>query len=265
MKSKLRARSAMITAFAGSAFVCLSHAAFADPVVFAAASLKNALDDAAALYNESTGKSVTLNYAGSATLAKQIIQGAPADIFFSANLDWMEYLDERGLIDGESRVTLLGNSIVLIAPKESDASIEAAPGTAIIELLGANDRLAMANVESVPAGLYGKAALASLGVWEDVADRVVQTDNVRAALAFVAAGEAPVGIVYATDAAAEPAVKVLATFPGGSHPPIRYPVALTAGPHDPDAAAFLDYLTSEAARRAFEKQGFVFMMPESRV
>jgi molybdate transport system substrate-binding protein len=240
------------------------RAAFAaDPIVFAAASLKNALDDAAALYKEQSGKSVTLNYAGSSALAKQIEQAAPADIFFSANIDWMNHLAKRGLIDKDSRVTLLGNAIVLVAPTGSDAAVTIAPDMPLAALLGSDGHLAMANVDSVPAGIYGKAALEHLGVWETVADKVVQADNVRAALAFVAAGETPLGIVYATDAAAEPAVRIVDEFPADSHPPILYPVALTSSSQNPDAAAFLDFLKSDAARPAFEKQGFVLVTPGS--
>jgi molybdate transport system substrate-binding protein len=235
----------------------------ANPLVFAAASLKNALDDAAALYRQKSGKDVTLNYAGSATLANQIEQAAPADIFFSANIDWMDYLEERGLIDEGSRATLLANAIVLVAPSDSDATIEIGPNMPLAEILGSDGHLAMANVDSVPAGLYGKAALEHLGIWDAVAGRVVQADNVRSALAFVASGEAPLGIVYATDAAAEPAVRVLGEFPADSHPPIRYPVALTAASQSPDAAAFLDFLKSDAARPAFETEGFVMVAPES--
>jgi molybdate transport system substrate-binding protein len=258
------------TGFAAVAAVLLTfhanppHAAgAAEPIVFAAASLKNALDDAAALYKEKTGMDVTLNYAGSATLAKQIEQAAPADIFFAASTDWMDYLDQRDLIDKDSRVTLLGNAIVLVAPKESGANIEIATGMPLGALLGEDGHLAMANVDSVPAGLYGKAALEHLGVWASVADRVVQADNVRAALAFVASGEAPLGIVYATDAAAEPAVRVVGAFPADSHPAILYPVALTSPANKPEAKAFLDFLKSDAARPAFERQGFVLMTPGS--
>lgn len=240
------------------------HAALADdPIVFAAASLKNALDDVAALYKEKTGKGVTLSYAGSSTLATQIEQGAPADIFFSADIDWMDSLEKRNLIDKDSRVTLLGNTIVLVAPTGSDATIEIGPDMPLAELLGSDGHLAMANVDSVPAGLYGKAALEHLGVWQSVAGRVVQADNVRAALAFVASGEAPLGIVYATDALVEPAVKLVGVFPRDSHPPILYPVALTSSSKNPDAGTFLDFLKSEAARPAFEKEGFVFATPES--
>ena len=263
----LRQRFARLAAIAILPLVFQAAApgpAFAgDPVVFAAASLKNALDDAAALYRERTGKTVTLNYAGSATLAKQIEQAAPADIFFSANVDWMDYLEERNLIDSDSRVTLLGNAIVLVAPKEWDAAIEIAPDMPLAELPGSDGYLAMANVDSVPAGLYGKAALEHLGVWDTVADKIVQADNVRAALAFVASGEAPLGIVYATDAAAEPAVRIVGTFPADSHPPILYPVVLTASSENPDAPAFLDFLKSDAVHPAFTRQGFVLVSPGS--
>jgi molybdate transport system substrate-binding protein len=252
----------MLVALAGAiGLPAPSHAD--EPVVFAAASLKNALDDAAKLYEEQTGKAVTINYAGSSTLAKQIEQAAPADIFFSADLAWMDYLEERGLIKKETRVTLLGNAIVLVAPKESGAAIDIGSGMDLAALLGDDGRLAMANVDSVPAGKYGKAALEHLGVWDTVADKVVQADNVRAALAFVASGEAPLGIVYATDAAAEPNVRIVGTFPDDSHPPILYPVALTAASESPDAAAFLDFIRSDAARPAFEKQGFVLVTPGS--
>jgi molybdate transport system substrate-binding protein len=260
-RSLLRIAAAAFVAF--PALTAALPALAAEPVVFAAASLKNALDDAAALYKEKTGTSVTVNYAASSALAKQIEELAPADIFFSADLAWMDYLEERDLIKKESRVTLLGNAIVLVAPKDSSAALTIEPGMKLGDLLGADGKLAMANVESVPAGKYGKAALEKLGVWDSVADKVVQADNVRAALAFVASGEAPLGIVYRTDAAAEPAVKALGTFPEDSHPPILYPVALTKTSENPDAAAFLDFLKSDAARPAFEKQGFIIVAPAS--
>jgi molybdate transport system substrate-binding protein len=232
-------------------------------VVFAAASLKNALDDVAALYKNETGKTVAISYAASSALAKQIEQQAPADIFFSADLDWMNYLDQRGLIVKETRRTLLGNKIVLVAPKDSQAAIDIAPGMKLADLLGSDGRLAMANVDAVPAGKYGKAALEKLGVWASVADRVVQADNVRAALAFVARGEAPAGIVYQTDANAEPGVKVIGVFPDDSHPPVLYPVAITAASTNPDARAFFDFLQSDAAKSAYEKQGFTFVLSGS--
>jgi len=234
-----------------------------DVVVFAAASLKNALDQVAASYKAETGKTVSINYAGSNVLAKQIEQAAPADIFFSADLAWMDYLQEKNLIAKDTRRTLLGNKLVLVAAKDADATIELAPGAKLAGLLGKDGKLAMANVDSVPAGKYGKAALQKLGLWDTVSARVVQADNVRAALAFVARGEAPLGIVYQTDANAEPAVKTVAAFPADSHAPIVYPVALTAASTNPDAKAFLEYLESDKAKPAYEKQGFVFSPPSS--
>jgi molybdate transport system substrate-binding protein len=241
-----------------------ANAAFADDVVvFAAASLKNALDDVAVAYKAKTGKTVTISYAASSALAKQIEQKAPADIFFSADLDWMNYLQDRGLIQKDTRRTLLGNKIVLVAPKDSAASLTIGPDMKLAALLGADGRLAMANVDAVPAGKYGKAALEKLGVWASVADHIVQADNVRAALAFVARNEAPIGIVYATDANAEPGVKVIGVFPDDSHPPILYPVAITAASTNPETKAFFDFMQSDAAKSAYEKQGFTFVTPGS--
>jgi molybdate transport system substrate-binding protein len=223
--------------------------------VFAAASLKTALDQVSAAWADETQNTAVLSYGGSAALAKQIEQGAPADLFFSADLDWMGYLAERNLIDTASVTQLLGNDIVLIAPRGSAATATIAPGFALATLLG-EGRLAMADVKSVPAGRYGKAALETLGVWDSVASRLAQAENVRAALKLVATGEAPLGIVYRTDAAAEPAVKILDTFPADSHPPIIYPVAVTAAAKAPGAAAFLAFLTSPAAQDIFRAQGF---------
>jgi molybdate transport system substrate-binding protein len=239
-------------------------AAHAEAVtVFAAASLKNALDEVAAAYTAETGKIVLISYAASNALAKQIEAAAPADIFFSADLAWMDYLDERNLIRKDTRQTLLGNEIVLVAPADSSATIALGPAADVAALLGSDGRLAMANVDSVPAGKYGKAALEKLGIWPSVADRVVQADNVRAALAFVAAGEAPLGIVYQTDANSEAKVKVIATFPADSHPPIVYPVAMTAASSNPDARAFFDFMRSDKAKPAYEKQGFTIVAPAS--
>ena len=235
----------------------------AEPIVFAAASLKNALDDVAAAYHEKTGKSVAISYAGTATLVHQIEQGAPADIFFSADMAWMDYAVAHKLVQPETRRTLLGNEIVLVVPKDSTATIAIKAGMDLAGLLSAGGRLAMANVDSVPAGRYGKAALESLGVWDGVADHVVQSENVRMALAFVARGEAPAGIVYATDAAAEPAVKVIGVFPADSHAPILYPVAMTAGSTNPEAKSFFDFLQSDAAATAYRRQGFTVVSPGS--
>jgi molybdate transport system substrate-binding protein len=227
----------------------------ADVTVFAAASLKNALDDAVKRYEAKTGDKAVVSYAASSALAKQIENGAPADIFFSADLDWMDYLEQKKLIDAASRHTLLGNTLVLIAPKDSTASLTIEKNFPLLQALGADGKLAMASVDSVPAGKYGKAALTSLGVWDQVAPRVAQAENVRAALALVAKGEAPLGIVYGTDAKSEPAVRVVGTFPEDSHPKILYPIALTASAK-PEACKFLEFLLSSEAAPSFEAQGF---------
>lgn len=230
-----------------------------DLVIFAAASLKNALDEAVAGWARETFKPAPkISYAASSALAKQLEAGAPADLFLSADLDWMDYAAGKGLIRPDTRVTLLANRIALIAPSDSTTTIAMGPGLDLAAALGAG-RLAMANVESVPAGKYGKAALEKLGVWDRVRDRVAQADNVRAALLLVSRGEAPLGIVYTTDAAADPMVKILATFPPDSHPPILYPVAVTRVSTHPDAIAFLAYLRGPGPKAAFEKQGFTVL------
>lgn len=226
-----------------------------DVVVFAAASLKNALDEATGAWRRDTQKKAVVSYAASSALARQIEQGAPADMFVSADLDWMDYLEQRRLIRGGSRADLLGNSLVLIAPKDSAASTRIAPGFDLAGLLGSG-RLAMADTRNVPAGKYGKAALEALGVWSSVQDRLAQTENVRAALLLVARGEVPLGIVYRTDAAADANVRTVDAFPPETHPAIVYPIALTAGSTHPDAAALLAYLRSPRAKPIFEKQGF---------
>ncbi|MGD9502496.1 MAG: molybdate ABC transporter substrate-binding protein [Methyloceanibacter sp.] len=223
--------------------------------VFAAASLKNALDDAVERYETKTGRKVVVSYAASSALARQIEVGAPADIFLSADIDWMDELESKGLIDPASRKTLLGNMLVLVAPRDSSVSLAMERNFPLLEALGSEGKLAMANVDSVPAGRYGKSALTYLGVWDEVAPRVSQADNVRAALSFVAKGEAPLGIVYRTDARAEPAVRVVGTFPAESHPEILYPVALL-GSATPEARDFLAFLLSPEAAPAFASQGF---------
>src|SRR5262245_29418743 len=211
-------------------------------LVFAAASLKNALDDVAAQYERETGKKVTISYGASPALAKQIEAAAPADLFISADLDWMDYLQTRNLIKPETRGNLLGNRLVLVAPKDSQASIRIGPGFPLVELLGSGGRLAMADPKAVPAGKYGRAALESLGVWQAVEPRVAAAENVRAALALVSRGEAPLGIVYQTDAAADANVKIVGMFPEDTHPPIIYPAALLAASTNGDAASFLAYM-----------------------
>jgi len=231
-----------------------------DVVVFAAASLKNALDDIAGQWQRETGKKVVVSYAASNTLIKQIEQGAPADIFISADLDWMDYGQQKDLIKPDSRSNLLGNRLVLIAPKDSSVSAIIQPGFDLAALLKGG-RLAMGNVDAVPAGKYGKASLEKLGVWDSVKDKIAQAESVRAALLFVSRGEAPLGIVYQTDATADPSVKIVGTFPENTHPPIIYPVALTKESTNADAQAFLNYLRSPAARAAFERQGFTVLGP----
>ncbi len=236
----------------------LLPAAAADKVtVFAAASMKTALDEVAKGWNDGN---VTISYAASSALAMQIEQGAPGDLFVSADLDWMNYLSERGLTRKGTETRLLGNRIVLIAAADSTALTEIGPGFDLEGLL-AGGKLAMANVDAVPAGKYGKAALEKLGVWDSVSGDVAQAENVRAAMALVSTGEAPLGIVYATDAKADPRVKVLATFPEGLHPPIVYPVALLGSSDNAAAEAFLRYMQSDSARRIFEAHGFTVLTP----
>jgi molybdate transport system substrate-binding protein len=225
-------------------------------VVFAAASLKNALDEVNAAWMRETGTAgAAISYAGSSALARQIEQGAPADIFISADLDWMDYLAERDLISQDSRVELLGNRLVLVAATGSDVALSIAPGFDLAGAVG-EERLAMADTQAVPAGRYGRAALETLGVWDTVAAKIAQSENVRAALLLVSRGEAPLGIVYGTDAAADEGVEIVDTFPQDSHPPIIYPAALTRGAQSDAAASYLAFLRSSAARSIFEQQGF---------
>ncbi len=228
--------------------------------VFAAASLKNALDAVNAACEADVGEAATVSYAASSALAKQIEEGAPADVFMSADLDWMKYLSDKNLIKANTETKLLGNSIVLVAPADSSAAVEVGPNFDLAGALG-DGRLAMANVDSVPAGKYGKASLESLGVWASVEGKVAQAENVRAALALVSTGEAPLGIVYKTDAAADPKVKVVGTFPEDSHPSIIYPVAQTADSKDAETPAFLKCLQSAKAKELFEAQGFTVLAP----
>ena len=228
-----------------------------DLLVFAAASLRNALDDVNAEYQRQTGHKVVVSYASSPTLAKQIESAAPADVFISADLDWMDYLAQRRLIKPGTRRNLLGNRLVLISPTGAQRDVTISPGFPLANLLGSG-RLAMADPDAVPAGKYGKAALEHLGVWASVQARIARAENVRAALALVARGEAPLGIVYQTDAAAEAKVKVVGFFPEDSHPPIAYPVAAVAA-STAGTAAYLEFLRSAAAKQYFEKQGFTLL------
>ncbi len=223
--------------------------------VFAAASVKEALDEQVAHFDSATGSKVVVAYGGSNALARQIEAGAPAELFISADVDWMDYLAERHLLVVDSRSTLLGNELVLIAPRSSQMTLQIAPGFGLAAALG-NQKLAMADPDSVPAGKYGRHALEALGVWSSVKDHVVGTDNVRAALALVARDEAAFGIVYRTDAMVEQGVRVVGTFPASTHAPIVYPAALVAPGRSPAAKALLDFLHSAAARPTWEKYGF---------
>ncbi|HEY1258192.1 MAG TPA: molybdate ABC transporter substrate-binding protein [Stellaceae bacterium] len=233
-------------------------ASAADVVVFAAASLKNALDDAAQTYRNQGGVATKISYAASSALAKQIENGAPADIFISADLAWMDYVQKRNLIQPATRKNLLGNRLVLVAPAGSGAKIDIKPGFDLVGLLHGG-RLAMADPASVPAGKYGRAALQKLGIWNAVEPHVAGAENVRAALLFVDRKETPLGIVYATDAASDPKVEIAGAFPENTHPPIIYPIALTASSNNPDAAKYLQFLESPAAKPAFKKQGFTVL------
>lgn len=223
--------------------------------VFAAASLTDAMAEIEDRFETATGHGLVVSLAGSSTLARQIRQGAPADIFVSANPGWMDMLEEDGLIEKDTRFDLLNNSIVLIAHAPDAQPVRIGPDMDLAGLLG-DGRLAMALVDAVPAGIYGKAALENLNLWDDVKAQVAQAGNVRAALAFVAIGEAPYGIVYATDAMAEETVTVVGTFPTDTHPPIVYPVGGIEGRTGPAVVAFLDYLRGPQAREAFESEGF---------
>jgi molybdate transport system substrate-binding protein len=225
-------------------------------VIFAAASLKNALDEIAIDWSKAASRPMPrISYAASSALAKQMEQGAPADLFISADLDWMNYIGKKDLVQADTQVNLLGNRIVLIAPRDSTVAVDVKQGFDLARTL-AGGKLAMGNVDAVPAGKYGKAALEHLGAWDAVKGSIAQADNVRAALLLVARGEAALGIVYSTDAAAEPNVKVVGAFPEDSHPPIVYPAALAKGAKSADARSLLDYLKSVKARPVFEKQGF---------
>ena len=224
------------------------------PMVFAAASLKNALDEVASAYAARGKARPVISYAASSALAKQIENGAPADLFVSADLDWMDYLDKKSLLAPGTRRNLLGNRLVLVAPAKQPFKLEPAPGFPISAVLK-NSRIALADPANVPAGRYAKAAFEKLGVWDQVAPHVAAAENVRAALALVSRGEVPLGVVYRTDAAADPGVIVAGEFPAGSHPPILYPVAALKGAKS-EAAAFLGFIEGANARRIFEKHGF---------
>lgn len=246
--------AAISLCLAGSLATVPVHAA-EKVVVFAAASMKNALDAINAEWSRESGNVTTVSYAASSALAKQIEQGAPADIFISADLAWMDYVADKKLIEAASRSDLLGNRIVLVAPADKAKPVDIKQGFDLVGLVG-DGRLAMGAVDSVPAGKYGKAALEKLGVWSSVEKKVAGAESVRAALLLVSRGEAPYGIVYQTDAAADPGVTIVGTFPEDSHPPIIYPVAILSEAKSPAAKSYLDFLKSAKATPFFEKQGF---------
>lgn len=226
-----------------------------DLLVFAAASTKNAIDDIMAAYQAESGTKVEASYASSSDLAKQIENGAAAGVYISADTKWADYLAERGLVAADGRRDLLGNSIVLVVPAESDLSVDLGTPEGLAQALG-DGWLAMGDPDHVPAGRYGKAALETLGMWSALEGKVARAKDVRAALALVERGEAAAGIVYATDAAISDAVKVVATFPSTSHPEIVYPVMLVAGQDSAEARDFYAFLAGPEARTVFLRYGF---------
>jgi len=256
-------RSSIRSALLAAALIvgCAARpAAAADVLVFAAASLKNALDDAIADYAKRTGVKVEASYAASGPLAKQIESGAPADLFISADLDWMDEVAKQDMIRPESRTDLLGNRLVLVTAKDNPVAITLGPEA---DLLGAlkGGRLAMGDPQSVPAGKYGQQALEKLGLWAGIEPHLARAESVRAALALVSRSEAPLGIVYATDAAADTGVRIAADFPASSYPPIIYPAALIKASTNAGAKPFLEYLESPAAAPFFTHQGFTRLAP----
>jgi molybdate transport system substrate-binding protein len=241
----------------GALTVRAQDAAQSSVTMFAAASLENALTAAAKEFTTTRGITIKFSFGATSTLARQIEQGAPADLFASADQDWMNYLSEGNLIDPKTRVNLLSNRLVLIAPQDAPFSELALDSPSIEKALGAG-RIATGAVETVPVGRYAKAALQKLGLWSSLQDRIAPAENVRVALAYVARGETPLGIVYATDAAGEPKVKIVASFPQSSYPPIVYPFAVVAKAKGDGAARFLAFLQSPATRACFAAQGFSF-------
>jgi molybdate transport system substrate-binding protein len=252
----LRAALAWLCVVASFAAASVSVAAEAGKtvLVFGAASLTDVLDELGAAFTAQTQVQVKSSLAASSALAKQIEAGAPADVFFSADLEWMDYLQQRNLLRPGSRHDVVLNRLVLIAPADSKISLKIGPGFGLLKALG-DGKLATGDPDSVPVGKYAHTALEKLGVWDSVSSRIVRAENVRSALAFVARGEAPLGIVYRTDALAEKRVRIVDVFPEDTHPPVTYPVALTKGA-SPEAQRFEDFVTSAAAKPIFLKYGF---------
>jgi molybdate transport system substrate-binding protein len=252
----------MVAAFAAiAATAALPHPAMAQDksiTVFAAASMKNALDDVDAAFTKQSGIKVVASYDASSAVMKQIEGGAPADVFLSADLRWMDYGSQKKLVKDDTRINLLGNELVLIAGKDSKiGTVTIGPNFDLAKLAG-DGRIATGDVKAVPVGIYAQAALEKLGVWSAVEPKMAMTANVRAALILVARGEAPLGIVYSTDAKVEPGVKIVGVFPESSHDPIIYPVAATTGAK-PDATPYLAFLRTQAAKTIFESYGFTVL------
>lgn len=231
------------------------HAAERVVTVFAAASMSDALEEVGRAWTAAAGVPLRFSFASTATLARQIESGAPAGVFVSADQEWMDYLAGRNLIQPATRTDVVTNTLVLVAPADSRVQLQIAPRFAVAQTLGRNGRLAIADPASVPAGRYAQAALTALGVWDDLTRRIVAADNVRTALNFVALGEAPLGIVYGSDAHAHAKVRVIDTFPADTHPPIRYPAAATRRA-SAEAVAFVRFLGGEEAQRIFRRHGF---------
>ncbi|MXO66640.1 molybdate ABC transporter substrate-binding protein [Altericroceibacterium endophyticum] len=253
-----RALTLIFTLFALGLAAC-SRAPSPDegPLVLAASSMQEAMLDAAEQWHDSGHPKPVVAFAASSSLARQLLHGAPADLFISANQDWMDSVEPAGLLRAGSRANLVGNEIVLIAPKGQNQAINLSDSSSFTAALGDRGRLAMADPQAVPAGRYGKASLENLGLWPDLSDRIAPADNVRAALGLVESGETPLGIVYATDAAAaSDRVTIIARFPETSHPPIRYPLAVLAGSAHSDAMDFRDFLLSPQGQAIFVKHGF---------
>ena len=243
----------MVASLAGAALAVAADTG-KTVLVFGAASLTDVLDELGAAFTAQSQVQVKSSLAASSALAKQIEAGAPADVFFSADLEWMDYLQQRNLLRPGSRHDVVLNRLVLIAPADSKVNLKIAPGFGLLKALG-DGKLATGDPDSVPVGKYAHAALEKLGVWDSVSSRIVRAENVRSALAFVARGEAPLGIVYRTDALAEKRVRIVDEFPEDTHPPVTYPIALTKGA-SPEAQHFEDFVTSAAAKPIFLKFGF---------
>jgi molybdate transport system substrate-binding protein len=262
MKLQMKQRRGLLLA-ALAAIATLAHPVYAadaaqpELLIFGASSLTDVLNEIGPAYTRDTGQPVKFSYAASSVLARQIEASAKADVFMSADTEWMDYLQSRSLIDKSTRKNLLGNRLVLVAPASSTVQLKIAPNFPLAATLG-KGRLATGDPDSVPVGRYARSALTSLGVWNDVADHLVRAENVRSALGFISRGEAPLGIVYETDALVDKKVRVVDVFPASSHLPIVYPVAATAGAHA-GAGKFVEYLSGPAAGALFKKYGFALL------